>query len=47
MPVESPIAKVREFFGMNLREMKAEWIPLPAKDKEEILQGIMDGTLTY
>jgi hypothetical protein len=38
---------VREFFGMNLPQMKAEWIPLSEKDKAEILAGLSDGTLTY
>jgi len=41
------IKAVREFFRMSLAEMKAEWVPLPQKDKEEILAGIEDGTLTY
>lgn len=38
---------VKEFFGMTLAEMKAEWIPLPQKDKEDITKGLRDGTLTY
>jgi hypothetical protein len=38
---------VREFFGMTLQEMKTEWIPLPDQDKEEILAGLSDGSLTY
>lgn len=38
---------VREFFGMSLPQMKAEWVPLPEKDKAEILAGLTDGTLTY
>lgn len=41
------LTAVREFFGMSLAEMKAEWIPLPPKDKAEILEGIENGTLTY
>ncbi len=41
------IKAVREFFGMSLAEMKTEWVPLPPKDKAEILAGIEDGTLTY
>lgn len=38
---------VREFFGMSLPQMKAEWVTLPEKDKAEILAGLSDGTLTY
>lgn len=56
MPV-SPLKLVREFFGMSLAEMKAEWGSLPEmkaewktltpKDKAEIVAGLTDGTLTY
>lgn len=38
---------VREFFGMSLPEMKAEWVSLPEKDKAEILAGLSNGSLTY
>lgn len=38
---------VREFFGMSMQELKAEWVPLSEKDKGEILAGLSDGTLTY
>ena len=41
------IKEVKEFFGMTLPEMKAEWIPLPEKDKKEIMEGIGNGSLTY
>lgn len=44
---DSSLKKVREFFGMTLPEMKKEWVPLPAKDKDEILKGLADGSLTY
>lgn len=44
---DSPLKMVREFFGMNLTEMKSEWVPMPNKDKEEIVKGLQDGTLTY
>lgn len=46
MPV-SPLKMVREFFGMNLAQMKAEWVPMSEKDKQDILSGLTDGTLTY
>lgn len=38
---------IKEFFGMNLAQMKAEFIGLPEKDKEQIDAGITSGTLTY
>lgn len=38
---------VREFFGMSLPEMKAEWVPLTDAEKAQILGGLSDGTLTY
>lgn len=40
---------VRDFFGMNLTTMKAEWTNggLTDQDKAEILAGLTDGTLTY
>lgn len=43
----SPLKLVREFFGMNLQQMKTEWQTLPQKDKDEITAGLKDGTLTY
>lgn len=43
----SGLKLVREFFGMTLAQMKAEWTILPQKDKDEILSGLRDGTLTY
>lgn len=46
MPV-SPIKLVKDFFGMDLKQMKAEWTTLPQKDKDDILKGLTDGTLTY
>lgn len=47
MATVSPLKLVREYFGMSLAEMKAEWTTLPAKDKAEILAGLTDGTETY
>jgi hypothetical protein len=41
------VKKVREFFGMTLAEMKKEWVPLSNEEKEQILSGIENGTLTY
>lgn len=38
---------IKEFFGMTLAEMKAEFVTLPAGAKAQINDGIADGTLTY
>lgn len=40
---------VRDFFGLKLQEMKAEWTNgnLTDDDKAQILAGLTDGTLTY
>lgn len=46
MPV-SPLKMVRDFFGMSLAEMKSEWTTMPEKDKQEIIKGLTDGSLTY
>lgn len=53
MPV-SPLKLVKEFFHtearpMTLKEMKDEWTNggLTPKDKDQITQGLTDGTLTY
>ncbi|MFD4574270.1 hypothetical protein ACFWNK_19910 [Streptomyces sp. NPDC058417] len=43
----SPLKLVREFFGLNLAEMKKEWTTLPQADKDSIISGLRDGTLTY
>jgi hypothetical protein len=43
----SVLKLVKEFFGMTLKDMKAEWTTLPAKDKAEIESGLRNGTLTY
>ena len=43
------VKEVKEFFGMGLAEMKAEWINggLTDKDKNDILTGLGDGSLNY
>jgi hypothetical protein len=48
-PAHSGLKAVKEFFGMDLPEMKAEWAKggLSARDREEIAGGISDGSLTY
>jgi hypothetical protein len=32
---------------MSLADMKKEWVPMSDKDKNEIIKGLSDGTLTY
>ncbi|MEU6674852.1 hypothetical protein [Streptomyces sp. NPDC046925] len=43
----TPLKLVKEYFGLKLNEMRTEWTPMPQKDKDEILAGLRDGTLTY
>lgn len=49
MAVVSPLKLVREYFGMTLQQMKAEWSNggLSAEEKAQIVEGIADGTETY
>lgn len=47
---EVSIAKIKDFFGLNGKTLKAfteEWKALTDEDKAQIKQGIGDGTLTY
>ncbi|WP_190329518.1 hypothetical protein [Streptomyces venezuelae] len=48
-PKSSGLKLVREFFGLTMQEMKAEWMQggLTEADKAQIVQGLSDGTLTY
>lgn len=41
------LKQVGDFFGMTSKEMMKEWKALSDTDKEQIKQGIGDGTLTY
>lgn len=48
----SPLKMVRDFFNtearpMRLQDMKTEWTPMPQADKDQIIQGLKDGSLTY
>lgn len=47
MPAPSILKMVKEYFGMNLAQMKAEWTPLSPADKADIEKGLRDGTETY
>lgn len=41
------LKQVRDFFGIEGKDMVAEWRTLSEKDKEQLRAGIGDGTLTY
>ena len=44
------LKQVSDFFkdeDYNLAKFRADWAELPDKDKEQIRQGIGDGSLTY
>lgn len=43
----SVLKLVKDFFGMDLKAMKAEWTVLSADEKAQIEKGLRDGTLTY
>lgn len=40
--VGTPLAAIRDFFGMDLKEMKAEWTQGPLADttKKELMKGV-------
>lgn len=40
----TPLARIREFFGMDLKSMKAEWTQgsLTALDKKQLMEGVAD-----
>lgn len=40
-------AQVMKYFGMPIAEFKREWMALSDNDKDDLRQGIGDGTLTY
>lgn len=46
---KATIKEVRDFFGMSLAEMKAEWTQggLSKAEKDAIQIGIANGTFTY
>lgn len=50
---EATLKQIREFFGMTTAQFRAEWVRkeedggLTALDREQIKQGIGDGSLTY
>lgn len=38
---------VMEFFGMKAGQFRSEWAALSAAEKEQLKNGIENGTLTY
>lgn len=38
---------VMKFFGMKAGEFRAEWSKLTPADKEQLIAGVRNGTLTY
>ena len=46
---QTDLKAIKEFFGLDLPDMKAEWAKggLTSKDREQIAGGIHDGSLTY
>ena len=45
----SVLKLVKEFFGMKLADMKAEWANggLTVQDKADLEKGLRDGSFTY
>lgn len=45
----SPLKLIREYFGMNLADMKKEWTNggLSADEKAQLVAGIENGSMTY
>jgi hypothetical protein len=43
----SQVAKVLRLPGETLASFSAQWKALPDSDKEQLRQGVLDGTLTY
>lgn len=51
MPADSRVAKALKYFGkkdgQSLSDFAIEWKQLTDADKDQLVQGINDGTLTY
>lgn len=47
MATDNVLKQVREYFGMDLKTFRTEWTKLSTESKEQIKQGIVDGTLNY
>lgn len=44
---EAGLKIVMQFFGMSAKDMMREWKLLSMKDREDISNGIANGSLTY
>lgn len=44
---DATLKEIREYFGMSMADFRAEWVPLPDKDKAELKAGIGNGSLSY
>lgn len=44
---KSPVVLIKDFFGLSAKEAMDLVKGLPAPDKEQLAQGIKDGSLTY
>jgi len=44
---DATIKQVTDFFGMKLAEFRDEWQQLSDDERQQIRQGIGDGSLTY
>jgi hypothetical protein len=47
MTEPASLKEVRDYFGIDGKQMIAEWRKLSDRDKVELREGIGDGTLTY
>lgn len=41
------LTTIREFFGLNAAEFRAQWTKLTTEDKVQLKEGFENGTLTY
>lgn len=46
-PTSVSLVEVRKFFDISMAEFKADWIKLAPADRDQLRQGIGDGTFTY
>ncbi|NEB04524.1 hypothetical protein [Streptomyces sp. SID13726] len=47
METLASLKEVREFFGIDLKDFRAEWTVLDEESKREIREGIGNGSFTY
>lgn len=44
---QASLKEVRDYFGLDGKQMVAEWRKLSEQDKADLRGGLGDGTLTY